>query len=462
MSLLDNQPSVFNMMHAPLFCLLICDLFQEENGLPSKITDIFQKVVEILLRRYAQTRRLKAPFKDWTDAPPCLRELIIGLGKVAFHGLQKKQLYFTDVELKEAGMPAEALKLGLLTKSESTNFLKRDEYTFSHLTLQEFLAALYVSREFLQTGADMDKLLRTVSLDDGHLTTFWVFLAGLLEESFVELLLQLLRYSVSSYDSGAQLYRCYAESCFGQTDTPSANISLFLERRLGNFFFDSFKGLSASDCAAIGTVLRSHTKSKYIRTVKFVCRCMTATGFSQVLSGLRRCKSIETLRMERIALHPEDMPALNAVLENNAHTLEGVYLNGNNIDDEGLEKLSEGLKLCRRLKELTLAWNDLTSRSGSTLCDVLSRLPSLEKLGVCHNHLEDDGMEQLIKGILHCTHLKQLYVWSTSISDLSLDILRGLLEFMPSLRLVVGQDVFKRDIACLSYDLEPNRVIFVQ
>ena len=149
LSLLNKQPSIANMMHAPLFCLLVCDLFQEEQELPPRRTEIFQKIVVALLQRYAKARDIKVPFQNCTDAPASLEELVIGLGKVAFQGLQKKQLYFTDVELFEAGMPLEALELGLLVKSESTNFWKLDEYTFSHLIVQEFLAALYVSNEVL-------------------------------------------------------------------------------------------------------------------------------------------------------------------------------------------------------------------------------------------------------------------------------------------------------------------------
>ena len=165
-SLLDKQPSIASMMHAPLFCLLVCDLFQEEKKLPSRRTEIFQKIVVALLHRYAQKRDVKVPFQDWTDAPTGLKELVIGLGKVAFEGLQKKQLYFTDIELIKAGMPLEALELGLLVKSESTNFWKQDEYTFSHLTVQEFLAALYVSSEVLQTDAAGECSFRRWPSDD--------------------------------------------------------------------------------------------------------------------------------------------------------------------------------------------------------------------------------------------------------------------------------------------------------
>ena len=289
LSLLDKQPSIASMMHAPLFCLLVCDLFQEEQELPSRRTEIFQKIVVALLHRYAQTRDSKFPFQDWTDAPASLKELVIGLGKVVFQGLQEKQLYFTDMELIKAGMPLEALELGLLVKSESTNFWKRDEYTFSHLTVQEFLAALYVSSEVLQTDADMAKLRGNVHFCAGHLTMFWIFLAGLLEGSLVEALLAQALSDVSGQRLGRltrpfllQLCHCYTESVLAPCGTPSPSVGKLLKEYQVNFAFVS---MSVSDCAAIGTVLQSHPETERIHEVAFLYCHVHDAGLAQLLPG---------------------------------------------------------------------------------------------------------------------------------------------------------------------------------
>ena len=106
LSLLDTeQPPIASVMHVPLFCLLVCDLFQEDQELTSRRTDIFRKIVVALLHRYAKDRDVKAPFQSWATAPASLKELVTGLGRVAFRGLQEKQLYFTEVEMSAAGMP---------------------------------------------------------------------------------------------------------------------------------------------------------------------------------------------------------------------------------------------------------------------------------------------------------------------------------------------------------------------
>ena len=465
-SLLDKQPSIASMMHAPLFCLLVCDLFQEEQKLPSRRTEIFQKIVVALLHRYAQTRNFQVPFQDWTDAPAGLKELVIGLGKVAFHGLQKKQLYFTDVELIKAGMPLEALELGLLVKSESTNFWKRDEYTFSHLTVQEFLAALYVSSKALQTDTDMANLGKNVHFGDGNLTTFWIFLAGLLEGSLVEALLAQALSDISGRPLDPliesshclQLCRCYAESILGQCGTPSPSVNKLLNEYQVDLAFVS---LSVSDCAAIGTVLQSHPQTERIHKVDFQMCQMQDAGLAQLLPGLQRCKSIKSFKMDDNSLSSQHMSAVSGVLPNNASTLEVVALSGNRFGDGGLEKLSEGLKHCRNLQQLWLTDTDLTSRSASTLSDMLSTLPSLEKLSIRDNDLGDNGIAQLAHGLQFCTRLKRLDIAWTTLSSESFPILHRLLSSLPSLRLGVGSHDFSEDdkkkLLC---GVSPGRIIF--
>ena len=460
LSLLDMQPSIASMMHAPLFCMLVCDLFREDQQLPSRRTEIFQKIVVALLHRHAQTRDFKVPFRDWTDAPASLKELVIGLGKVAFEGLQKKQLYFTDVELIEAGMPLEALELGLLVKSESTNFWKRDEYTFSHLTVQEFLAALFMSSEVLQTNADMAKLLENVKFSDGHLTTFWVFLAGLLEGGFVESLFSQVLIDISlRLLQILQLYHCYAESRSAQSGTPLASVEKLLNECQLNFF-SVF--LSVTDCAAIGTVLQAHRQTEHIHTMEFEWCRMHDAGFARLLPGLQRCKSIQSLNIAANSLSSQHMSAVSGVLANNASTLEDIDMSFNRIGDDGLEKLSEGLKRCRKLNELWLPRINLTSRSASTLSDVLPSLPSLEKLSLRGNDLGDNGTAQLAHGLQLSTRLKQLYIIETALSSESFPVLHRLLSSLPSLRLVVGShDFCGEDKKKLLGGVSPGRILLV-
>ena len=144
-------------------------------------------------------------------------------------------------------------------------------------------------------------------------------------------------------------------------------------------------------------------------------------------------------------LSSQHMSAVSGVLANNASTLEDVDLSLNRVGDDGLEKLSEGLKHCRYLQELWLSDTVLTSRSASTLSEVLSTLPSLEHLSVKGNNLGNNGMAQLSHGLQFCTRLKLLDIERTALSSESIPILQSLLSSLPPLQLGVGSDDFSEE-----------------
>ena len=441
--LLDNQRSIASLMHAPLFCLLVCDLFQESRDLPSTRTGIFEKIVVALLHRFAKAHCMNARFHGWADAPAHLRDLVVGLGKVAYRGLQKKQLYFSDAELEEAGMPEAALELGFLTKADSADFWKRDEYAFSHLTLQEFLAALYVSSEVLQTEADVAKLLEEVGFDNGHLSTFWVFLASLLSGDKVEALLRvviaqlprcsllnLFGQSPSRCTYTRLIDRCFVESHFGKSSTPSRSVSEMLEKYGLECVFDK---LSVSDCVAISIVLHCH--SAHVHNVS-LRHCFTAeSGLEKLLSGLQDCKSIKTLDVRDVScgLTRQATSSLSTVLDKSASTLGELRLSGLRMKDDHLEMLAKSLAQCKNLKVLDLSRNLLTWQGGATLCKVLSCLPSLEVLGIAGNILGDIGLERMAEGLKQCTSLKTLDMKETDLTSLSGSTLSVVVSSLPSL-----------------------------
>ena len=138
------------------------------------------------------------------------------------------------------------------------------------------------------------------------------------------------------------------------------------------------------------------------------------------------------------------MSAMGDILANNASTLSQLQLDHNQIGDDGLDHLLEGLKQCRKLEALWLAENGLTSRSDVTLSEVLSGLSSLEQLSV--SVLGDDSMEQLAHGMRTCTRLKLLLVRPARLSTRSVPVLHHLLSSIPSLTLNAFEDNFSEDV----------------
>ena len=117
-------------------------------------------------------------------------------------------------------------------------------------------------------------------------------------------------------------------------------------------------------------------------------------------------------------------------------------LHGSGLGDDGLEQLAPGLQQCRNLKKLQLSGTRLTLRSAPTLRDVVSCLPRLEQLFLSENDLHDSGMEQLASGLQHCTALQLLGVEYTKLSARSVPVLCNLLSSLQRLnRLGVNGNV---------------------
>uniref|UniRef100_D4A8Z8 NLR family, CARD domain containing 3 n=1 Tax=Rattus norvegicus TaxID=10116 RepID=D4A8Z8_RAT len=128
------------------------------------------------------------------------RKMVGTLGRLAFHGLVKKKYVFYEQDMKAFGVD-----LALLQSSLCSCLLQREEtlassvaYCFTHLSLQEFMAATYyysaskraIFDLFTESGMSWPRLgflthfrcavQRATQAKDGRLDVFLRFLSGLL------------------------------------------------------------------------------------------------------------------------------------------------------------------------------------------------------------------------------------------------------------------------------------------
>ena len=108
------------------------------------------------------------------------------MGKVAFERLKRKDLSYFEVD--DEDLSEEAVQLGFLEHVQVTTSSGANQFGFRHLTVQEYLAALYASTEVLKKAEDVADLAERLGcgVKSGHLNTFWVFVAGLLESRLCE------------------------------------------------------------------------------------------------------------------------------------------------------------------------------------------------------------------------------------------------------------------------------------
>lgn len=222
--------SLYIMCHIPVFCWISATVLEkllskaESGDLPKTLTQMF---LQFLIFQIIQTMR-----KYHEDPDTNLhwdKEIIMKLGKLAFEHLEKGNLIFYEKDLKEFGIDIRQASLcsGVFTQMLREECMFQEVvYSFVHLSLQEFIAALYVFLSFEDNNEDVitpqlpssstgivlyeeirpdniyksavDKALKSQS---GHLDLFLRFLLGLSLKSNQTLLRGLLTQTEGSSQS---------------------------------------------------------------------------------------------------------------------------------------------------------------------------------------------------------------------------------------------------------------------
>ena len=139
----------------PLNLLLLCVIYEDYDGkLPASRTELYQVIVQCLLRRYCAKHSLVVPEDNTLEKR--FDEDILALGELAWTCLLNHRQSFREEELTEREVRNKNLvagKIGLLYKEERLKRILRSqyEYWFLHKTFQEYLAAALISHQ-LQKG----------------------------------------------------------------------------------------------------------------------------------------------------------------------------------------------------------------------------------------------------------------------------------------------------------------------
>ena len=178
----------------PLNLLLLCVIFEDYEGkLPTSRTELYQVIVQCLLRRYCTKRNLPAPEND-SALEKMFEKEILALGEIAWLCLLNDRYGFRETELDEfenryPGLVAR--ELGLLYKEESLKRLKpQHEYCFLHKTFQEYVAAAYIAEKLVNRQFNV---FERISFDDlvTEYPQVFIFVSGMLGEKATVLFTQI-------------------------------------------------------------------------------------------------------------------------------------------------------------------------------------------------------------------------------------------------------------------------------
>ncbi|XP_072566884.1 NLR family CARD domain-containing protein 3-like [Paramormyrops kingsleyae] len=427
-----SSRSLFIMCHIPVFCSISAtvleSLFSETDSgeIPRTLTEmythflIFQtRLIKNKYRTQNRTewyRKLKDGLMKHNETND-IRRLLLKLGKLAFHSLEKGNLIFykNDLEQSDLGIREASVYSGVCTEvfKEEYGLYQEKVYCFVHLSIQEYLAALYVflsnsSADLLKTAVD-----QALKSKNGHLDLYLRFLLGLSTNSRKTLLQRLLRqrrFSSPNIGETAQ----YIKEKIKENLSPERTINLFhclnelgdnslveeVQRYLNSGSL-SAEDLSPAQYSALAFVLLMSDEELDVFDLKKFFR--SDNEHWRLLPVVKTCKTAQ-LKSCNLTVTCCDM--LASALRSNSSPLRELDLSDNDLQDSGVKLLSAGLRDSHcKLERLRLSGCRVTEEGCSSLASALrSNSSHLRELDLSDNDLQDSGVKLLSAGLgdSHC------------------------------------------------------------
>ncbi|XP_051799525.1 NACHT, LRR and PYD domains-containing protein 12-like isoform X1 [Acanthochromis polyacanthus] len=456
------------MCHIPVFCWITATVLEEllrsrEGGnLPRTLTEMFIQHLVV------QTKVKKIKYDRGTETDLDSRRMVESLGKLAFEQLQKGKLIFYESDLTECGIDVEAASVysGVFTQifKEESGLYQDKVFCFVHLSIQEFLAAVYmfhcytnrnqkVLEDFL--GKDwkyknrdtLDVFMygvmeKSLSSKNGHLDLLVRFLHGLCLESNQRLLGGLLGWTENHPEMIQTVINNLKEmNSYGMSPDRSINIfhclmemkDLSVHQQIQEFLKSenrSEKEFSEIHCSALAYMLQM---SEEVLDELDLDKYRTSwEGRWRLIPAVRNCRKAGLSDCRLSESHCEIVAS--ALKSNPSHLIE-LDLSRNKIQDSGVKHLSDGLQSPNcKLEALRLEYCSLSEISCDSLVSALKSNPShLEHLDLSLNNLQDSGVKHL-SGFLESPDciLKTLRLMYCSLSEISCDSLVSALKSNPS------------------------------
>ena len=145
---LELHPMVEASCYIPLNAATVAHVFLAENcSLPTTLHEIFTKLVLCCLKRHVVKQEQQQRITSLNNLPSDMRLLFQNVYTLAYHGVMDNRVTFPVEYLESRGLPKISETLGLIQSVDSFTSLDiLPSLNFLHLSVQELLAAFYISK----------------------------------------------------------------------------------------------------------------------------------------------------------------------------------------------------------------------------------------------------------------------------------------------------------------------------
>uniref|UniRef100_A0A672QYG5 NACHT domain-containing protein n=1 Tax=Sinocyclocheilus grahami TaxID=75366 RepID=A0A672QYG5_SINGR len=399
---------LFIMCHIPVFCWISATESNTEDT-PKTLTQMY---IHFLRFQILQSRRKYDG--EYTPDVSWDKDAILSLGKLAFQQLERNNLIFYDTDLEACGIDVckASVYSGMCTQifKEETGIILGTMYCFVHLSIQEFIAALYAhlfldinkkSVIFQDSTVQENKneamidLLKTavdkaLESDNGHLDLFLRFLLGLSLQSNRLLLRGLLTQQDDNDQSKKEIVQ-YIKQKLEANMSPERSINLFY-------------CLNELNNQTLVKEIQTHLSKGSLSSADLSPAQWSDVAFVLLTSE----EELEEFELQKFKKSDECLVRLSVQCQcSHPHNIFYCSSKSNSLKIHLIFVLSSyavlyytvGIQSNVIYFPCSLNDCDLTDRSCSALATILGSDTNLKELNMNNNNLQDSGVKLLCTGL---------------------------------------------------------------
>ena len=430
---LHQHPSVDSICFSPFNMVILLYLYKLGIPLPDNSTDLYCHFICSTICRHLSKfgKPLTHSINALTDLPDPYNRIIQQLSKLSLEALNNNKLIFTLDDITSAcpdiaaipgaingfGLLQAVQHFGLYTKTMTLNFI--------HFTIQEFLAAHYISHlppneELKVIEANFWSKIHSnmfsiyISLTKGQRSAFKQFLSGGNEAIAIsdEFLKDRLKCLI--------LYRCFKEAGDHTLCNTIERANIFHDREiiLGG------TTLTGSDMECISLFLTSSFNKEWERLNLFNCYIQDK-GLNILYRGLRHCSDVTInilwlynnglttqsssliseltvkCKVKELGIAGNDTigedQQLYSMLTNPSSVLETLIMRDTQLSSRAATDLFTAVKDNNKLKKLIIDYNDITDDACDAITTALKSNSCLVTLSMYGNPLSSEAILNIVQ-----------------------------------------------------------------